>query len=102
MSGCPAQCSISRVRPSAQPMATQIDPRYRWCQLFSASSQQASCHRLAATAMAWSSSSVWPWPFSGPRMAISEPASMKSWRNVRAGSEPAKLPSSGNVSVRMA
>ena len=83
-------------------MATEIEPRQRLCQLFLLSSQCLSIQRLVAIAEACAASGSRAPAASGSRIAMSAPASMISWRNIRSGSLPANSPSAGKVSTRMA
>ncbi len=87
---------------SGSSIATQIDPRQRSCQLLWLSSQWLTSHSLVAVHMAEvaSGSRISPWV--GSRIAMSEPASMISWRNAISGSLPANSPSGGKVSTRIA
>ena len=83
-------------------MATQIDPRHRWCQLLWLSSQWLACQSFKAHAIACCAPGRRAGYAPGSRIAMSEPASMISCRNAMSGSLPGNSPSGGKVSTRIA
>ncbi len=83
-------------------MARQIEPRHRSCQLLWLSSQWLACQSLSATDIACCASGMRAGYAAGSRIAMSEPASMISWRNAKSGSLQGNSPLAGKESTRIA